>query len=230
MTIEAKQYFLFLREYTDETTLDTFRRRSEGFPDESDTVTYTNRTRLVIISTINDVFQAGVNDSFPLLPLLLAPSSSGLYHYDITRAILDTQALMIWNRLTPPQRRRRRAQYVVYFHVPSQAPHAALNLAYFLLRFTYTAIRSYVTTHYDYEVHRQPQITNLAYHLRPSAADGVAFFNFLDDVYNNAATDALSYPHYITNGLRGLPVTTWPPHHSDLLGEQYVAECFARAS
>lgn len=107
---------------------------------------------------------------------------------------------------------------------------AAVNLAYFMLFFTYTAIRTYVTMHYDYDVHRQPQLKGLAYHLRSSGSTGVAFFDYIDDVYNHAAGDRQSYPVYHSNSLSGLPLSTWPPHDSTLLGEECVLHCFQDAT
>ncbi|KAH9851801.1 hypothetical protein C2E23DRAFT_886334 [Lenzites betulinus] len=192
MTIEPKEYFLFLRSAPQETAQHAIARREQGFPDESDSHVYTNRNRIGILNTVNSVFQTGVTEVFPLLPSLVAPLSQGIYTYDISRSTLDTRALLIWRKLTPNLRRRHAAQYQVYFYVPSRPPMAAVNLAYFMLFFTYTAIRTYVTMHYDYDVHRQPQLKGLAYHLRSSGSTGVAFFDYIDDVYNHAAEPSLA--------------------------------------
>lgn len=51
-------------------------RRSEGFPDENEHVTYNNVNRATILAMINNVFQEGVTESFPCLPALLAVCTS----------------------------------------------------------------------------------------------------------------------------------------------------------
>lgn len=143
---------------------------------------------------------------------------------------MNARVLIIWRRLTPALRRRFDAEFSIAFYIPSHSPYAAAHLAFFLLQFTYTAIRTYVTAHYDFDVRRQPELKGLAYHLASGYASGVAFYNYIEDVYDLATTDAASYPRYASHPISGLPFTTWPPHDSELVQEQTVLECFHNAT
>lgn len=139
---------------------------------------------------------------------------------------MHPRVLLIWRKLTPAQRRRTNTDYAISFSVPSQRPFAAGHLAFFLLQFTYSAIRTYITNHYDYDVNRQPQLRGLAYHLSPGQAYGIAFFSYIEDVYEAAVADVPLYPRYRSNPTSGLPLTTWPAHDSVLLEERNVLRCY----
>ncbi|KAL1949036.1 hypothetical protein VTO73DRAFT_10842 [Trametes versicolor] len=200
-----KQYFLFLRDHR--TAFERQQHRFEGFPDEDDSITYTYHSRRLIANAVNSVFQEGVADLFPRVPFLLAPLSMDLYETDFSRVAMNARVLMIWRSLTPALRRRFDAEYSVSFYIPSHSPYAAAHLAFFLLQFSYTAIRTYVTAHYEFDVRRQPQLKGLAYHL-------------------TTAADAVSYPRYGSHPISGLPLSTWPPHDTELVQEQTVLKCF----
>lgn len=198
------------------------------------------------------MFQEGVTELFPRLPGLLttvstaapfghaipnvSPPSSAqpylneAYDMNMSRAALRPRVLIVWRKLTPSQRRRHNAQYTIAFRVLSRPPCAAVHLAFFLLHFTYTAIQTYVTAHYDYDVRKQPKIKGLAYHLCPTSADGIALYDYIEDVYNAAAANAVTYPSFQADVVASLPVSTWPPHDADLLDENTVLQCYRTAT
>ncbi|KAH9852992.1 hypothetical protein C2E23DRAFT_859607 [Lenzites betulinus] len=219
MAIEPKEYFLFIHD-DDTATTGQSRRRIEGFPDASTAVMYTNGYRMAITATLNRAFQDGVQEAFPFLPTLLA----GTYGSAILRDVFDIRALIVWRKLSPSQRRRHNAQYSIAFHIPATRPQAAIHLAYFLMSFTYSAIRAYVTTHYNYDVARQPCVKGLAYHLHPSGSTGIVFYDYIDDVFDAATENKPLYPQYQASSLAGLTVSTWPPYESSLLQEAFVTE------
>lgn len=143
---------------------------------------------------------------------------------------MSRRVLLIWRKLTPMQRHRANAEYAILFSIPSHRPHAAVHLAFFLLKFTYSAIRTYVTTHYDYDVTKQPQLRGLAYYLNGGNAYGIAFYSYIEDSYAAAVADMSYYPRYRSNPIAGLPLTTWPPQDAALLDEQHVLRCYHDAT
>ncbi|KAI1781809.1 hypothetical protein LXA43DRAFT_1054571 [Ganoderma leucocontextum] len=191
------------------------RREFYHIPDEGDDVTYTNSLREAILALINSVFHNGHHALFSQLAVLLAPGCGPAYVTQPSPQGFQPRVLFIWRPLPLRAQRRLHAQYSVFFYIDTAPPLSVAHLTFTLLHFTYLAVGAYISSNYNFDPHRLPRMTHLAYDLSAARVYGIAYFDNLGVAFAEASTNGL----WLNFGYRrpAAVVTTWPPNAGQLL-------------
>lgn len=210
-------------------------RHFYNIPDEADGITYTNSHRDAILAFVNSVFHVGHRELFSPLASLLAvrsafhrdsyqilyakvrqqPRCEPVYLIQATAQGFQPRVLFLWRPLPLPARRELGAQFFVFFYIDSSPPLSVAHLTFTLLHFTYLATHAYVTGDYNFDPHRLPRMTHLAYDLSTTSVYGIAYFDNLRHAFIDASSVGVQVNPTLPRSRTVF--TTWPPDIEQLL-------------
>ena len=138
----------------------------------------------------------------------MQPGCEPAYTTQPTPAAFRPRVFFLWKPLPLAAQPRLGAQHSVFFTIDTAPPFSVAHLTFTLLHFTYLAIHSYVTADYDFNPHRLPRMTRLAYHITATSVHGIAYFDNLHHAFSGASTRGL----YLlpTSTSPRMVITSWP--------------------